>query len=178
MARPKQHGLWKQRVQSMMFKRKPGNNQLFSSLFFAFAILLFHVFLLAAIGFLVFVFRGIVNYFAWILLGGGLLAAGGLYVLYRYARKEKSAIASLLELPEFRDRRVEVNILGGLASFKIDHEENARPALEDEGLPADRQLEDPEQLRIKELTELARLLEKNLITLEEYDRAKKVLLNS
>ena len=172
----------------MMFKRKPDSNQLFTSLFYASVILLFHVFLLAAIGFLVFVFRGIVNYFAWILLGGGLLAAAALYVLYRYTQKEKSAIASLLELPEFKDRRVEVNILGGLASFKIDHEKNARPALEDEGVSADRQLPDPEQLRspledpellrIRELTELARLLEKDLITLEEYHRAKKVLLNS
>jgi hypothetical protein len=38
------------------------------------------------------------------------------------------------------------------------------------------QLEDPGTIRIRELTELARMLEKNLITREEYNRAKQTLL--
>ena len=38
------------------------------------------------------------------------------------------------------------------------------------------QLEDPETARIRELTELARLFEKNLITSEEYNKAKNQIL--
>ena len=159
-----------------MFRYKPGDNHLVSSLFFAFSILLFHVVLLAAIGLLVIIFRGIVTYLAWILLGGGLLAGAGLFVLYRYLQKEKSMVAKLLQLPEFKDRRVEVNFLGGLASFKIDHNDQARPAIEGEITSPSRQLEDPDLMRVRELSELSRLLENNLISLEEYDRVKNILL--
>ena len=162
-----------------MFKRKPNDNHLISSLFFAFSILLFHVLLLAAIGLLVLIFRGIVNYLVWILLGGGLLAGAALFLLYRYMQKEKTMVAKLLELPELKDRRVEVNILGGLASFKIDSNNNgeAWPAIDQEGMPSVHQLEDPGRMRVRELSELARLLEKNLISFEEYDRAKNALMN-
>jgi hypothetical protein len=160
-----------------MFKRKPSDRHLISSLFFAFAILLFHVFLLAAIGLLVLIFRGIVNYFLWILLAGGLLAGGGFFLLYRLLQKEKSAIARLLELPEFRDRRVEVNLLGGLASVKIGEGEAPAGAALDEGPPAGAfLLEDPNRAFVRELSDLARLLEKNLISMEEYNRAKNLLL--
>ncbi|MFP4225433.1 MAG: hypothetical protein ACLFRF_01780 [Desulfobacterales bacterium] len=162
-----------------MFKRNPSDNHLISSLFFAFAILLFHVLLLAAIGLLVLIFRGIVNYLVWILLGGGLLAGAGLFLLYRYIQKEKTMVAKLLELPELKDRRVEVNILGGLASFKIDNQNSDThwPAIDQESPPSVHQLDDPERMRVRELSELARLLEKNLISFEEYDRAKKALMN-
>ncbi len=162
-----------------MFKRKPSDNYLISSLFFAFAILLFHVLLLAAIGLLVLIFRGIVNYLVWILLGGGLLAGAGLFLLYRYIQKEKTMVAKLLELPELKDRRVEVNILGGLASFKIDNQNSDThwPAIDQESPSSVYQLDDPERMRVRELTELARLLEKNLISFEEYDRAKNALMN-
>lgn len=162
-----------------MFKRKPDDTQLISSLFFAFLILLFHVVLLAAIGLLVIIFSGIINYLAWILLGAGLLAGAGLFVLYRYMQKEKSLVAKLLELPEFKDRRVEVNILGGLASFKIDHKEQtdqAWTAIDHETISPPHQLDDPDRMRVRELSELARLFEKNMISLDEYDRAKNALL--
>lgn len=161
-----------------MFKRKSSDNSLVSSLFFAGLVLLFHVALLAAVGLLVLMFRGIVNYFLWILLGGGLLAGGGLYVLYRYMKKEKSVLASILQSPEYKDRRVEINFLGGLASFKIGGEENSRPAVEDQSAAGAHLLENPEKMQVRELSELARLLEKDLITFEEYEKAKKKLLDS
>lgn len=164
-----------------MFKRKPDDTHLISSLFLAFSILLFHVVLLAAIGLLILIFRGIINYLAWILLGGGVLAGAGLFVLYRYTQKEKSMISKLLELPEFKDRRVEVNILGGLASFKIDHHDQADQAWtaidQESNSPPPHQLDDPDRMRVRELSELARLFEKNMISLDEYDRAKNALLD-
>ena len=90
---------------------------------------------------------------------------------------ERSRVAKLLQLPEFKDRRVEVNLLGGLASFKIDHNDPARRAIEGEITAPARQLEDPDLMRVRELSELSRLLENNLITLEEYDRVKNILFS-
>jgi len=160
-----------------MFKLKSSDSHLASSVLLAFSILLFHVLLLAAIGLLVIIFRGIVNYLVSILLGGALLAGAGLFVLYRYMQKEKSVVSKLLELPEFKNRKVEVNILGGLASFKIDPDDQARSAIDTEVTPLTHRLDDPDSLRVRELSELARLFEKGLISLEEYDRGKKDLLN-
>jgi len=159
-----------------MFKRKTGDNHLISSLLFASAVLLFHVLLLAGIGLVVLMFRGIVHYFVWILLGGGLLIGAGLFIIYRHLQKEKSVIARMLESPEFKGRRVEVNFLGGLASFKIDHDEHSPPAIAGDST-APRQLDSPGSMRVRELSELARLLEKDLISPEEYERAKDSLLN-
>jgi hypothetical protein len=40
------------------------------------------------------------------------------------------------------------------------------------------QLEDPETVRIRELTEIVRMYEKNLITVEEYNRIKDQIMKS
>lgn len=160
-----------------MLKLKFSDNHLVSSVLLAFSILLFHVLLIAAVGLLIIIFRGIVNYLVWILLGGGLLAGAGLFVLYKYMQKEKSMLAKMLQLPEFKNRRVEVNLLGGLASFKIDPDDQNRSALDTAVTSPTHQLDDPDSQRVRELTELARLFEKDLISLEEYDRAKDALLN-
>ena len=40
------------------------------------------------------------------------------------------------------------------------------------------QLEDPETIRIRELAELARLLENDLITRDEFDKAKQRLFHA
>jgi len=79
----------------------------------------------------------------------------------------------------FKNRSFEVRLLGGMASLKFGRPdgptsiENA--AFETHELR--NQLEDPETLRIRELTALADMLEKNLITLEEFSRAKQKILH-
>lgn len=160
-----------------MLKLKFSDNHLVRSVLLAFSILLFHVLLIAAVGLLIIIFRGIVNYLVWILLGGGLLAGAGFFVLYKYMQKEKSILAKMLQLPEFKNRRVEVNILGGLASFKIDQDDQNQSAIDTAVTSPTHQLDDPDSQRVRELTELARLFEKDLISIEEYDRAKDALLN-
>ncbi len=162
---------------SRFFNKKLDDNNVFKSIFLAYFILLFHVALLAVIGVLVLFFGGIVKYMIWILLGGAVLLAGSGYFLLRYMKKQSESLSSLLMLPEFRDKNLEVNVLGGLASVKISNEngkgaEEASPMLPYEDSGGVGQLEGPESVRVKELTELARLLEKNLITTDEYDRAK------
>ncbi|MEZ4549399.1 MAG: hypothetical protein R2860_04640 [Desulfobacterales bacterium] len=71
-----------------MFKKNKEISTIANSLVVASSILIFHVILLASLGILVFIFSGIVNYFFWIFLGVAALISGGLYLFYRYMKKQ------------------------------------------------------------------------------------------
>jgi len=167
-----------------MFKKNKEISNITNSLVLASYILIFHVILLGGVAILVLFFSGIVNYLFWIFLGGCLLISGAIYLFYRYMKKHGgAAFLKILSLPELNGKNVEVNLLGGLASFKIaddksrSHGNNLPPMIDNEAVPYPRRLEDPNTRRFKELKELARMLEKNLITIEEYNHMKKSLLN-
>lgn len=166
----------------MMFKlknilKKQGEeNHLMNSLFLASLILVFHVVLVAGLGVLVLLLHGIVNYMVWILLGGFLLTAGSAYLFFRYMKQGGGqALQRMLSLPEFKGKNIEINFLGGIASLKIRNENKERVAIESSMMPNSRQIEDSQTVYLREISELARLLEKNLITPDEYFQAKKVL---
>ncbi len=161
----------KGRVKLMRFKEKKDSNGLFKSILMAYIILVLHVFLIAGLGILVLFFHGIVNYMIWIFLVGSaaILASG--YYFYRRMKAEGKTLREMLSSPLLRGRAVEISFLGGLASFKIGRPGDM-PALGSDFLKQFPQLEDPDSIRIRELTELARLLEKDLITRDEYDKAK------
>jgi len=162
-----------------MFKKKSETNHIVSSLFLASSILIFHVVLLAGLGILVLFFRGIVNYIVWIFAGGGVLILGSAYIFFKYMKKEGGRkVQKILALPEFQGKRVEISVLGGLASFKIScDDESQQSFIENNSIPTARQLEGPHAIQLRELTELAHLLEKDLITLDEYLRIKKSLFD-
>jgi len=167
-----------------MFKKNKEISNITSSLVLASYILIFHVILLGGVAILVLLFSGIVNYLFWIFLGGCLLISGSIYLFYRYMKKQGGAVfLKILSIPELNGKNVEVNLLGGLASFKIAEDNNRSPGnewppmIDNESVLSPRRLEDPNSRRLKELTELARMLEKNLITIEEYNQMKKSLLN-
>ena len=77
----------------------------------------------------------------------------------------------------FQGRSFEVSFLRGLASLKFGRSGDLK-TIENSSSEAKFQLEDPETVRIRELTELARMYEKKLITSEEYQRAKDQVLKS
>lgn len=158
-------------------KTNDDHQGLFKSVFAAHFVLFLHVFLIAGIGLLVLFFRGVIFYMPWIVLGGTAVAAGGTYLLYRRARSEGKSLKEMLALPMFRNRSVEVSFLGGLASLRVapSHEAERLGSTVDESAP---QLEDPQTVHVRELTDLVRLLDSNLLTLEEYNKAKKKLLDS
>jgi hypothetical protein len=161
-----------------MFKKDNEISNITNSLVLASSILIFHVLLLAGLGILVLFFSGIVNYIFWIFLAGSALITGSVYLFFRYMKKEGgTAFLKIMSLPELKGKNVEVNLLGGLASFKVGSDKTNPHVIESNVIPTDRQLEDPSSRRLRELTELARMLEKNLITLEEYHQVKKSLLN-
>ena len=162
-----------------MFKKNKEISTIANSLVVASSILIFHVILLASLGILVFIFSGIVNYFFWIFLGVAALISGGLYLFYRYMKKQGGAtFMKLMSLPELDGKNVEINLLGGLASFKVTDEDKKRSrAIENNTDPAHLMLEDPESKRFRDISALANMLEKELITREEYIHLKKSLMN-
>ena len=150
------------------------NNGVIKSIFIAYFILLLHILLLAGLGVLIIFFRGIVNYMLWIFLAGTGIIIFSAYRFYRKMKKEGKTLKEMLNSPLFRGREVEISLLGGLASLKVGKPHN----LFLENYQGDvKQLEDPDTMRLKELNELVRLFENNLITLEEYNQAKKQIFN-
>ncbi len=159
-----------------MVKKQNEDHQVMNSLFLAFGILVFHVMLLVGLGVVVLFLHGIVNYMVWILLGAAALAGGSVFLFLRFMKQGGArALQQILSLPELYGKTIEISLLGGIASFKISHESRNRASLEHPVIPSSRLIEDPQAAYLKEIAELARMLEKNLITPEEYFHAKKVL---
>lgn len=150
---------------------------LVKSVLLAYMILALHVLLIAGLGLMVLFFRGFVHYMLWIFLAGAALIGYSGYRFWRRMKTEGKTLAEMLSSPVFRGRSVEVSLLGGIASIKLGAPDGRRPlSLDDDDGHGPRRLEDPETARIRELSELARLLEQDLITRQEYDTAKERLL--
>ena len=113
----------------------------------------------------------------WIFLVGtaAIIAMG--YLMRRRMKAEGKTLNEMLALPMFKGKSVEVSILGGLASLKVENRETNRE-LETSVIKAQNLLEDPETAQVRELTTLVRMLDKNLITIDEYNKAKQKLFNS
>ena len=162
----------------MVFKQKEKESRHFKSVLMAYFILLLHVILVAGLVMMVIFFRGVINYMIWIFIGGSIaIIASGLH-FYKRMKMEGKTFREILSAHHYSGRTVEVSFLGGLASLKIDGAKNNLPALDSSSSGHVKQLEDPEAIRYKEFSELVRLLENGLITLEEYNRFKEQLFKS
>jgi hypothetical protein len=156
---------------------KNNSDGLMKSIMMAYLILILHVVLLVCLGFLVFFFRGIVHYMLWIVLIGavGILASG--YWFYRRMKAEGRSLRETLNSPLFRNKTVEISLLGGLAQFRVG-QSNRQPLLDQDHSENTLQLDWSGDNQVQELTELARLLQSGLITSEEYEKAKKQIFRS
>lgn len=159
----------------MKLNKKKENEGLVKSVLMAYLVLLLHVLLVACLALLILFFRGIVNYLIWIFLGGTLIILFSAWRFYRRMKTEGKTLQEILKNPIFEGREVEISLLGGLASLKVGKPDHL--SLEDFSSQT-KQLEDPETIRLRELNELVRLFENNLITLEEYNQAKKQIFKS
>ena len=144
--------------------------------FIAYFILLFHVALLGLIGILVLFFTGILNFLPWVLLGAVVMIAGSGYLVLRYLRKKSGSMVRILSMPEFRGKNIEVNVLGGLASFKVqDTAGRNGPQL---GLDAaSGLLAHGDPAKDEQLDRLSEMLENQIITPDEFERAKQRLFD-
>jgi hypothetical protein len=154
----------------------------FKGVFMAYFILIFHLALLVGLGAMVLFFRGFIEYMLWIFLGVSALVLGSCVYFFLRLRRDKQSLGEALRSPTLRDRAVEISLLGGLASVRLGAPSApsgpAVPMLENPTTNPRLQLEDPSSMRIRELSALARLLEDDLITREEYNKAKQHLFNS
>ena len=161
----------------MAFKKEK-ESQHFKSVLMAYFILVLHIVLVAGLVLMVIFFRGIINYMIWIFLGGLIAIIVSGYHFYKRMKMEGKTLREILNTYRHSGRSVEVSFLGGLASLKIGGEHHNPPALNSHSSGQIKQLEDPESIRYKEFSELVRLLENNLITLEEYNKFKEEIFKS
>jgi hypothetical protein len=157
------------------------SGELFKAILLAHLILFLHLLLIACLGFLVIFFYGISQYMLWIFLGASILLAVCGFLFYRRIRTRGSqTFKDIQRSTIWGGRSFEVRILGGLASLKFGRPANSLPIENTAAETYDpgHQLEDPETIRIRELTGLANMLEKNLITFEEFSRVKHQILKS
>jgi len=160
------------------YKKTKQEGGLLQGVFTAYFILLLHVALLAGLGCLVLFFRGFVQYMLWIFLGGATLITYSGYRVLKRMKQEKQNLRDLLQLPVLKGRSLEVDFLGGIASFKIGASNNNVMTIDRGMNNLVPQLEGSGAVRVRDLTELARLYENNLITLDEYNFGKKQILNN
>lgn len=159
-----------------MMNNDKQNDGIFKSVLMAYSVLALHILLIAGLGLLVLFFRGFIQYMIWIFLGGTAALAVSACRFYNRMRQEGKNLREMMNAPLFSGRPVEISILGGMASFKIG-KDRLPAALPDIGDPSTHLLEDPGTARVRELSELARMLENDLITLEEYNSVKRQLLH-
>ncbi len=153
------------------YKSKDG---IFKSVLLAYTILVLHLLLLGGVLFFIIFFRGVVNYMSWILFAITVLILLSAYILYIRIKRKSLALHKIVTSPIFKGQYVEVSLLGGMASFKIDRSATEPPVIAAPNKVL--QLSAPEDNCIKELTSVAKLFENNLITSEEYNKAKKAIL--
>ncbi len=157
-------------------KKKEGG--LFQGLMAAHVIVLAHIVLLAVAGVTIVLFKGVYAYLPWVMGGIGIFILVSIWFFYRQIRNSSSDLHKILSMPEFQDRSVEIKLIGGLASFKMNEPKNT--------IPVERQLAGGQQPRLLieqetrkiegRLLTLTGLYEKNLITKEEYQKAKEKLI--
>jgi hypothetical protein len=160
----------------MASKHTNESEGLFKGVMLAYLILILHVLLVFALGFLVLFFRGVVQYLPWIFIGGTAFISISAWLFYRKLKREGRSLKDTLRSATFQGRAVEISLMGGMASLKIGSPGSA-PVLESPTSDPARQIEDPVTVKIRELSELARLLENDLITHDEFELAKSQLLN-
>lgn len=162
---------------SRQTKKNKSGEGLFKGVAMAYTVLLLHLLLIAGLGLVVIFLTGIATYMFWIVLGGiAILSLSG-YLFYKRLRREGRTLGETLRAPDFQGREVEVSLLGGLATMRLG---KAEPKKElGPGTYGQRPLlEDPQAMRVRDIQALAELLEKNLITREEFDQAKRKLFGN
>jgi hypothetical protein len=143
------------------------------TLVLAFIIILSHIIMLLLIALLILFVGFITKHLIWIILLLGFFAICAVLYMVFFLKRHRKGIGELLTIPEMRGKVVEVRLLGGLASLKVSDEGREPASLIECSGPAEKKyLESPELSRARELAELARLLEEDLITREEYQKAK------
>ncbi len=158
----------------MIFKNY-NNSGLFKSIFTAYFIVLLHVVLIAGIGVTIILFKGVYQYLPWIMGGIALLVMVISILLYQRIKNNSAQIKDILAMPQFQDRTVEIKLLGGIASFKITPETNQQTLI-DHSYSNTLMIENDINKTEQKILRLTTLFEKDIITKEEFEKAKQNII--
>lgn len=151
------------------------NKTIFSGVMVGTTILALHILLLIGLGIAVILIKGIYD-FRWFIFIAGIAVIGfSGYYFYRRMKESNRKITDLMTDPALANRTLEISLLGGMATVKLGHKDDGIKLIEaDDTQP--KQLQAPQSIQIKELTELNKMLEEELITREEFLQLKKEIL--
>lgn len=151
---------------------KDKDSSLTGGIFLAYSIIILHALIVAFLFMLIIFFQGIIHYMMWIVIGGiGLTFISGWY-FFRRLKKNSQKLKDILNDPAFSGRTLEIAFLGGSAVLKVSPQLEQPIALGYEPTIA---LPHPDDVNKKSMDDLKRftdLLEKKLITEEEFIRLK------
>ena len=130
---------------------------------------------MVGLGITVVVIKGIYD-FRWLILLVGIAIIGGSgYYFYRYFKEHKQKLHDLMSDPAFNDRTLEISLMGGMATVRLGHKDDNLKLIQADETEV-KQLEQPKSVQLKELTELTRMLDDELITREEFLQLKKEII--
>jgi len=162
-------------------RKKQDKGYIWNSILLMFLIFILHILLIIGLVITVIVLQGFLEYTAWIFLSVFILILGSGFWFWRKFQQRKENLSDILNTPSFKGRDVEVSFLGGTVNLRLGAQSNIKRSQEElqayENNDEPLELEDQETIRIRDLKELGRLMEKGLITEEEYNLAKKRLLD-
>ena len=162
----------------MANKNHNQGENLFKAVLMTHMILFLHLLIIVGLVLMVIFFRGVTQHMLWVFLGAaGLFMLSGIFLFWRIKSKGKKILHDIEDSSLYQSRSFEVSFLRGLASIKFGQPHGLK-AIDKPSSEVRFQLEDLETVRIRELTELARMYEKKLITSEEYNKAKNQILKS
>jgi predicted nucleic acid-binding Zn ribbon protein len=114
--------------------------------------------------------------------GAGLLIALCVWLVIRQMRKNSQQIQDIMSNEQLKNRNVEVSFMGGLASFKINSKEQdtgrllASPEPDNHSSEDIRLIETDADRAERKMNQLNALYEKDLITKEEFDKARQSII--
>ena len=153
-------------------------SEIMKGLLLAQFIILFHVLIIAVLGITILVLGGIAQYLIWIILGVIVITLTLTFFIYRRVKIQGSnLLRNIDQSTAMRGRELEISFMGGLMSLKVGSSD-ALTALELKGAGKIPRLEDSETIRKRDLADLAQLLADDMISIEEYAKAKQKILST
>ena len=157
-------------------KSKNKDENLFKAVLITLIILILHLAIIFGLVLMVIFFRGFAQHFWWVLLGAAGLFIGAAFIIIRRIKSQgKNMLRDIEKSSPYPGSGVEVSFLRGVVSLKFGQPTDLK-TIENQPQGGKLQLEDPETVRMRELTELVRMYEKKLITVEEYNRLKNQIM--
>ena len=152
------------------------NKGIFNGVFLGYFVLLLHLLLILGLGVAVVLLKGIYEFRWLIFLAGIILIGGSGYLFYQRLKAGNRRFTNLMNDPSLQNRTLEISLLGGMASIKIGHKDENLQLINSDNLQY-RQLESPTAIQLRELDQLTKMLENELITKDEFQHLKKKIVS-